>query len=148
MAARSGFFLIFLCLLLSFSDSAKCQTVSKLIITDNLAAQSKFGYGKPKPAAPKDHFIILPDKGTQVLFFAEMDTTKSPEKAYKLKFSAYRTNDNKIEWIDERDVDMKATSSVALSAFNFFDEGNYKIVVTPVSDLKNVLSEATFVISK
>lgn len=124
------------------------QTVSKLTITDNLAASSKFGYGKPKPAAAKQVFSILPDKGTQVLFYADLVSSDSLPEEYKLKFTAYKTGGEKEEWVDDRELNVKKTASYSLTAINFFKEGQYKIVVTPANDQQKILASGTFSIIK
>lgn len=124
------------------------QTVTKLTITDNLAASSKFGYGKPKPAAAKEIFTILPDKGTQVLFYADMTPSDSLPEEFRLKFTAYKTESDKEEWIDDRELKVKRTATYALTAINFFNEGNYKIVVTKADVPGSILASGTFTITK
>ncbi|HNQ61774.1 MAG TPA: hypothetical protein PKJ62_05240 [Bacteroidia bacterium] len=129
-------------------QSSKAQTISKLTITDNLAASSKFGYGKPKPAEPKDEFVMIEDKGTQVLFYADVTPSESLPDAYKLVFTAYKMSSGKDEWVDERLLDVKKTSTYALTAVNFFDTGTYKIVITNNNDKEKILAEGNFKILK
>ena len=128
--------------------SSEAQTISKLIITDNLAASSKSGYGKPKPAEPKEEFEMIEAKGTQVLFYAEMTPSETLPEIYKLVFTAYRMNAGKDEWVDERLLDVKRTSTYALTAVNFFDIGTYKIVITNDNDKEKILAEGNFKILK
>lgn len=138
----------FLLLALLCSLHSKAQNVTKLTITDNLASSSKFGYGKPKPAAPKDHFQILPEKGTQVLFFADLLASDSLPETYQLKFTAYKINGSTEVWVDDRVMNVKKTSSSTLTAINFFEEGNYRINITDNSDPKKVYASGTFVITR
>ncbi len=134
--------LIFLC------GQSQGQTVVKLTITDNLAASSKFGYGKPKPAPAKDQFEMIEEKGTQVLFYADVTPSESLPDVYRLLFTAYRLNSGKNEWVDERLLDLKKTSTYALTAVNFFDSGDYKIVITSSENKDIVLAEGIFSIHK
>ncbi|MBK9542514.1 MAG: hypothetical protein IPO49_09375 [Bacteroidetes bacterium] len=130
------------------AQSVFSQSVAKLTITDNLAASSKFGYGKPKPAAPKDIFTMLPEKGTQVLFYAELIPSDALPDEFRLKFTAYKENSGKEEWVDDRELKVKKTSTYSLAAINFFKEGNYKIVITNADDQTKILATGTFTINK
>ncbi len=140
--------IILLFLLLCLSIFSRAQTISKLIITDNLSSSSKFGYGKPKPAAPKDQFVMVEEKGTQVLFYAEMLPSDELSDIYKLLFTAYRLNSGTNEWVDERLLEVKKTSTYALTAINFFNEGQYKIVVSTNENKDHILAEGNFHINK
>lgn len=133
---------------LSVCTYAKAQTISKLTITDNLASSSKFGYGKPKPAAAKEEFEMIEEKGTQVLFYADVAPSEELPDIYKLLFTAYKINSGKDEWIDERILDVKKTSTYALTAVNFFDSGIYKIVITRNDNKDDILAEGNFTILK
>lgn len=132
-------------LFFGYSDA---QTISKLTITDNLAAASKFGYGKPKPAPAKDHFEMIEEKGTQVLFFADMTPSETLPETYSLVFTAYNTSSGKDEWVDERLIDLKKTSTYALTAVNFFQSGTYKIIITTNNNKDNILAEGVFTVMK
>ena len=124
------------------------QKVSKLTITDNLNANNKFSYGKPKPAAPKDHFYLLTEKGTQVLCYAELNSTDSINLVSQtLKFTAYKTDSGKDEWIDDRVIKVKIGGTYVMTAFNFFYIGNYKIVISPEEGTE-ILAQGSFLISK
>ena len=124
------------------------QKVSKLTITDNLSANNKFSYGKPKPAAPKDHFYLLTEKGTQVLCYAELNSTDSISLVSQtLKFTAYKTDSGKDEWIDDRVIKVKIGGTYVMTAFNFFNVGNYKIVISPEEGTE-ILAQGSFLISK
>lgn len=137
----------FLILILTFTYCS-AQKVSKLTITDNLNANNKFSYGKPKPAAPKDHFYLLSDKGTQVLCYAELNSTDSINLVSQtLKFTAYKTDSGKDEWIDDRVIKVKIGGTYVMTAFNFFDIGNYKIAITQ-EEGSEILAQSTFLISK
>ncbi len=136
-----------LALLLSVTFCS-AQKVSKLIITDNLSTNNKFSYGKPKPAAPKDHFYLLTEKGTQVLCYAELNSTDSINLVSQtLKFTAYKTDSGKDEWIDDRVIKVKIGGTYVMTAFNFFDIGNYKIVITQEEGTE-ILAQGSFLISK
>jgi len=140
-------FVLFI-VLLAFCNHSHAQNVSKLTITDNLAASSKFGYGKPKPAPAKDQFEMIEEKGTQVLFYADVTPSESLPEIYKLSFTAYKISSGKDEWVDERTLDLKKTSTYALTAVNFFDSGDYKIVITPSDNKDLILAEGNFSIHK
>lgn len=128
--------------------SVTAQKITKLTITDNLSASSRFSYGKPKPAAPKDHFYLLTDKGTQVLFFAELSPEDSASTSSRsLRFTAYKSDAGKDVWVDDRTIDVKAGGTYVMTAFNFNEIGNFKIVITPEGS-ETVLSKGTFVITK
>ena len=118
-----------MCVIL-LSITVHAQEVKKLIITDNLASANKVSFGKPKPAAPKDQFVLaVEDKGTQVLFY--VDLVPNPDiKPYILKFTAYKTGNGKDELVDEKELPTKNTAGYALMAFNFFETGKYKVIVT------------------
>ena len=133
---------------LLFASNISAQKVTKLTITDNLSTASRFSYGKAKPAPAKDHFYILSDKGTQVLFYAELNSTDSTSLSYStLKFTAYKTNSGKDEWVDDRVIDIKIGSTYVMTAFNFSEIGNYKIIIGP--EIGNeILAQGTFVITK
>ncbi|TAH43004.1 MAG: hypothetical protein EYC69_04045 [Bacteroidetes bacterium] len=135
-------------MLLFVCGQSQAQTVAKLTITDNLAASSKFGYGKPKPAPAKDQFEMIEDKGTQVLFYADVTPSETLPDAYRLLFTAYKLSSGKNEWVDERMLDLKKTSTYALTAVNFFDSGDYKIVITSGDNKDVVLAEGNFSIYK
>lgn len=140
---KFAFFLLFAALALN----SHAQKVVKLTITDNLSSASRFSYGKPKPAAPKDHFYLLSDKGTQVLFYAEVAPSDSVGVKTTLKFVAYKTDGGKDEWVDERSIELKPGQSYAMTAINFFSTGTYRVTVT--SDNSNeAQAVGTFIISK
>lgn len=139
-------YLLLVCVFVTLSVTA--QKITKLTITDNLSASSRFSYGKPKPAAPKDHFYLLTDKGTQVLFFAELspeDSASTPPRS--LRFTAYKTDSGKDVWVDDRTIDVKAGGTYVMTAFNFNETGNFKVVITP-EGAETILSQGTFVITK
>ncbi len=130
------------------TNSISAQKVTKLTITDNLSASSRFSYGKAKPAPARDHFYILSDKGTQVLFYVELNSTDSLNlRNPSLKFTAYKTDSGKDEWVDDRVIDIKIGSTYVMTAFNFSSIGNYKIIIGP--EIGNeILAEGTFIITK
>lgn len=134
---------IFFCL----SFHAGAQKVAKLTITDNLSSASRFSYSKPKPAAAKDHFYLLTDKGTQVLFYAELLPGDSLSTKQWVKFTAYKTDGGKDEWVDDRNIELKPGQSYAMVAMNFFTTGTFKVVVTGAKEGEN-LAEGTFLITK
>ncbi len=140
--------IILIVTLLLFSLCCEAQTISKLTITDNLAASSKFGYGKPKPAPAKDQFEMVEEKGTQVLFYADIVPSETSTEVFKLLFVAYRTDGGKDEWVDERLLDIKKTSTYALTAVNFFTEGSYKVIVTNNENKNQILAQGNFTILK
>lgn len=120
------------------------QTVSKLVVTDNLAASSKFGYGKPKPAAPKEVFTILPEKGTQVLVYTELVPSDELAETYSIWFSVYLVKGGEEKWVDDRVMQVKKTASHTLTAFNLFETGEYSIKVSTHSPPKTFLATGTF----
>jgi hypothetical protein len=141
------FALFGLFILIAQTSILYAQEVSKLIITDNLAASNKFGYGKPKPSPPKEVFTLIEDKGTQVVFFADVvPSTDLPDK-YTLKFTAYKTDSGKDEWVDDREMEMKKTSAYTVIAFNFFEAGHYKMIISSGITQKQ-LAQGTFTIEK
>ena len=145
MKTSIGALILFGCLI-SFSSIA--QKVSKLTITDNLSTAQKFTLGKAKPAAPKDHFYLLSDKGTQVLFYAELTNTDSASMTNPtLKFTAYTEINGKFEWVDDRVIDVKLNGTFVMTAMNFFSVGSYKIVVTP-EESSEILAQGVFTITK
>jgi hypothetical protein len=124
------------------------QEVSRMTITDHFAGSTKVTMGKPKPAPAKDKFVLVSDdKGTQVMIYLDMIPNPQLPNPYILKFTAYKIVNGKNEVVDDRDLPVKNTAGYALSAFNFFEEGNYKIVVTDQSG-KNILSEGSFIVSR
>lgn len=139
---------IFLVVLFFWGANLSAQSVSKLTVTDNLAASSKFGYGKPKPAAPKATFTMLPEKGTQVLFYTDLVPSDTLPDEFMLKFTAFKMNGGKDEWVDDRELKVKKMATYSLTAINFFNEGNYKIVVTRADNPQNILASGTFTINK
>ena len=54
----------------------------------------------------------------------------------------------KEEWVDDRELKVKKTSTYSLAAINFFNEGNYKIVITNADDQTKILATGTFTINK
>ncbi len=139
---------LFLISLLLLTLSLEAQTISKLTITDNLSSSSKFGYGKPKPAAPKDHFVMMEERGTQVLFYADMLPEELLPDSYNLVFTAYKEYQGKETWIDERVLAVKKSSAYALTAINFFETGNYKVLITAETNKDKILAEGKFTIGK
>lgn len=135
-------------LMIIWGANLSAQSVSKLTVTDNLAASSKFGYGKPKPAAPKASFTMLPEKGTQVLFYTDLVPSDTLPDEFMLKFTAFKLNGDKDEWVDDRELKVKKMATYSLTAINFFNEGNYKIVVTRADNPQNILASGTFTINK
>jgi hypothetical protein len=138
--------IILLLSLISFT--AEAQKVSKLTITDNLSTAGRFTLGKAKPAAPKDTFYLLTEKGTQVLFYAELQNTDSISLVHPtLKFTAYKDQNGKSEWVDDRVIDVKKDGTYVMTAFNFFTTGSFKIVITP-EESSEVLAQGVFAITK
>ncbi len=136
-------------LLFSFlSFTAEAQKVSKLTITDNLSPASRFTLGKAKPAAPRDTFYLLTEKGTQVLFYAELQNTDSASLVHPtLKFTAYKDQNGKSEWVDDKVLDVKKDETFVMTAFNFLTTGSFKIVITPVES-SEILAQGVFAITK
>ena len=131
---------------LSFSTSA--QKVSKLTITDNLSTAGRFTLGKSKPAAPKDTFYLLTPKGTQVLFYVDLQNTDSASLVNPtLKFTAYKDQNGKFEWVDDRLIDVKKDATFVMTAFNFFTTGSFRITITP-EESAEVLAQGFFSIMK
>ncbi len=142
----NGTKLILLLSLISFS--AKAQKVSKLTITDNLSTAGRFTLGKPKPAAPRDTFYLLTEKGTQVLFYAELQGTDSASLIHPtLKFTAYKDLNGKSEWVDDRVIDVKKDGTYVMTAFNFFTTGSFKIIISP-EESNEILAQGIFTITK
>ena len=135
-------------IVLSLSIFCHAQTISKLTITDNLSASSKFTVGKPKPAAAKDQFELIEDKGTQVLFYTDLNPDESLPETYTLLFTAYLLKGGSEVWVDERLLNVKRTASFAKTAVYFFDPGQYKIVVTKDSNKEVILAKGDFTILK
>ncbi len=133
-------------LLLLIIGYCQAQTITKLTITDNLSSSSKFGYGKPKPAPAKDQFEMIDEKGTQVLFYTEITPSETLPEMYQLVFTAYKVISGKDEWVDERLLDVKKTSTYALTAVNFFEAGQYKIVITTNEKKENILAQGNFTV--
>ena len=67
---------------------------------------------------------------------------------FRSKFTAYKENSGKEEWVDDRELKVKKTSTYSLAAINFFNEGNYKIVITNADDQTKILATGTFTINK
>ena len=132
--------LLVLTVLLTFCTTSFSQKLSRFVITDNLASSVKFGYGKPKPGPAKSRFVILPEHGTQVLCYADIQSDEQVPELYKLKFTAFKMENGKETWVDDRVFDGKKTSTYALIAFNFFETGKYKIVVTGKDEKEILLS--------
>jgi len=127
---------------------ANAQKVSKLTITDNLSTAGRFTLGKAKPAAPRDTFYLLTEKGTQVLFYADLINTDSLQLTHpSLKFTAYKDINGKFEWVDDRVIDVKTDATFVMTAINFFSTGSYKILITP-EETADSLSQGTFTITK
>jgi hypothetical protein len=128
--------------------AASGQKVSKLTVTDNLSNAGRFTLGKAKPAAPKDHFYLLSDKGSQVLFYAELESTDSASLVHSsVKFTAYKDVNGKDEWVDDRVIEIKKDATYVMTAMNFFTTGSFKVVVTP-EETNDVLAQGVFTITK
>ncbi len=124
------------------------QEIKNLVLTDHLSGSSKLGYGKPKPAPAKENFTLVTEgKGTQVMVFADLIPDENLQDPYILKFIAYKIVNGKDEWIDDRELPTKNTAGYTLTAFNFFEPGTYKIVVTDHTGTK-ILSQQKFTILK
>lgn len=138
-----------LILLLSiFAITANAQKVAKLTITDNLSANGRFTLSKPKPAAPRDTFYLLTEKGTQVLFYAELQNTDSTSLIHpSIKFTAYKDMNGKFEWVDDRTIEVKRDATYSMTAINFFTTGSFKLVVTP-EESGEILAQGFFTIIK
>jgi len=141
-------FTLFICLLSLSPFTTNAQKVSKLTITDNLNMTGRFTLGKPKPEAPKDTFYLLTEKGTQVLFYAELQNTDSVSLVHPaLKFTAYKDQNGKSEWVVDKIIDVKQDATYVMTAFNFFTTGAFKIIITP-EESKDVLAQGDFTITK
>lgn len=131
-----------------FCLGSTAQEVSKMTLTDHFAGSSKVTMGKPKPGPAKSTYQLLNDeKGTQVMIFVDLIPNESAQDPCVLKFTAYKIVQGKSEYVDDRELPLKSKATYALSAFNFFEEGNYKIVVTDQSGKKN-LAEQSFSITR
>lgn len=136
------------CIFCLLFNSATAQKVAKLTITDNLSTSGRFTLAKSKPAAPKDTFYLLTEKGTQVLFYADLQNTDSSSLVHRsLKFVAYKNINGKFEWVDDKILEVKADNTYVMTAMNFFTTGAFKIVVTP-EESNEVLAEGLFAITK
>lgn len=141
-------FAMLLMLLSVTTFTVQAQKVSKLTITDNLSTTGRFTLGKAKPASPKDHFYLLSEKGTQVLFYAELTSTDSSSLINRtLKFTAYKDVHGKDEWVDDRVIDVKTDATYLMTAFNFFTIGSFKILITP-EETNEILAQGIFTITK
>ena len=128
--------------------SASAQSVSKLTITDNLSTAGRFTPGKAKPAAPKDTFYLLTEKGTQVLFYANLQNTDSVSLVNTtLKFTAYKDMNGKFEWVDDKVINVNINDTYVMTAFNFFSIGSFKIEITP-EESREIMAQSVFTITK
>ncbi len=141
----------FTCILFLFIiilNSVSAQKVSKLTITDNLNTNSRFTLGKAKPAAPRDTFYLLSEKGTQVLFFAALQNSDSVSFVHHaVKFTAYKEINGKFEWVDDKVLNLKMDETYVMTAFNFFATGSFKIIITP-EESSEILAQGVFAITK
>lgn len=134
--------------LIVISYTSRAQEVARMVITDHLASSNKVSMSKPKPAAAKENFRLVSDeKGTQVMIYLDMIPKENLPDLYVLKFFAFKVVNGKNEPVDDRELPVKKSATFALSAFNFFDEGSYKIIVTDQSEKQN-LAEGVFTISR
>lgn len=141
-------FIVPLAAFLLLCQYVNAQEITKMTITDHLAGSVKVSMGKPKPAPAKTHFqLTSQDKGTQVMIFADLVPNTELTNPYVIKFTAYKLIGGKQEHVDDRELPVKNSATYALSAFNFFEEGNYKIVATDQSG-KKVLAEGSFTVGK
>ncbi len=141
-------FVLALCSIALNYSNAYSQIVSRMVITDNLSSSSKLTYGKPKPAEAKSEFFITEEKGTQVLIYTDLLNDEVNAETFKLLFTAYKTGKEKEEWVDDRIIDVKKSSSYSLTAFNFFEEGSYRITVCRNESRSKILAEGMFQVKK
>jgi hypothetical protein len=117
------------------------QRVSKLTITDNLSAASALSYGTPKPAAPRDQFVLNGDKGAKVLVYLQLEPDSSLPAGFQFRYLVNRMVASKEEWVDERVLPVKSTAKYSMAAFTLFDPGRYHFVVTDQADEHKVYAE-------
>lgn len=133
---------------LTLATRSKAQQVSKMIITDRFSGTTKVTMGKPKPAPAKTNFQLVSDeKGTQVMVYVDLVPDENLPDPYILKFFAYKIVNGKSEAVDDRELPTKKSATYALSAFNFFEEGSYKVIVTDQSGKQN-LAEGGFTVTR
>jgi len=127
---------------------ASAQVSLSLVITDNLVTNS-FGFDPPKPASPKKDFTLQGNKGAQVIFYFNANGTGSlPKEGYRVRLIAYHDNGNTDDWKNEMTYVLKKGDKYGIVAMNFFDPGQYKIVLSDNSDKSKVLADGTFNIEK
>ena len=64
-----------------------------------------------------------------------------------LKFTAYKDQNGKSEWVVDKIIDVKQDATYVMTAFNFFTTGAFKIIITP-EESKDVLAQGDFTITK
>jgi hypothetical protein len=136
--------IIFLCIF----SKADAQVSLSLIITDNIITNA-FTFEPPKPAAPKSTFLVGADKGTQVFFYlGASGTSEITGSGYRVRLIAYKTDNDKDEWVNEVTYLLKKNDKYGIVAMNFFTPGPYKIVISENADKSNILATGNFSLEK
>ena len=139
-----------ICLILSLFivSKANAQVALSLIITDNIVTNA-FKFDPPKPAAAKSVFYVHGEKGTQVFFYFNSTGTSELEKSgYRVRLIAYRTDNDKDEWVNELTYLLRKDDKYGIVAMNFFTPGQYKIVISENADKSKVLATGNFSLEK
>lgn len=109
------------------------QKVTSMIITDKMASVSGYS-SKPKPGPAKTTFTLTEEKGATVIVYVTLEPDPELKGDKELIFSAYKDNNGKLEWYDDRIAVLKPTSSFYMVAFNLAEKGRYRMAV---ADNKN-----------
>jgi hypothetical protein len=135
-------------LLLIIASKADAQVALSLTITDNIITDA-FSFGPPKPAAPKSTFSVSGEKGIQVFFYFNASGTSALDKSgYRVRLTAYKTNNDKEEWANEMTYLLRKDDKYGIVAMNFFDPGQYRISISDNIDKSNILATGSFSIEK
>ena len=139
-----------ICFILFFIivSKADAQIALSLTITDNVITDA-FSFGSPKPAAPKSTFTVSGEKGIQVFFYFDATGTATLDKSgYRVRLIAYRTDNDKEEWMNEMSYLLRKDDKYGIVAMNFFTPGQYKIAISDNVDRSNILATGNFVLEK
>ncbi len=128
-------------------SKANAQVSLSLIITDNIITNA-FTFDPPKPAAPKNVFKAGGDKGIQVFFYFNAAGTADLEKSYRVRLIAHRTDSGKDVWTNEMTYLIRKNDKYGVVAMNFFDPGQYNIVISDNVDQSKILATGNFSVEK
>jgi len=144
-AIRNGIRISMLVLLLLVCSGIRAQVSLSLTITDNIIT-NPFSFEPPKPAPAKGVFKTgANDKGTQLFFyFNATGTAEVGGGGYRVRLIAYKTDGGRDEWFNELTYLIKKDDKFGIVAMNFFNPGQYKIVISDNVNKSNVLATGTF----